>query len=73
MLTYKDKSVKGLHVVGKKKPRRHSRSESLTNSAYEEEKVSCLEKIYQTVIIFNWQWTQQCLVRYWFKIGSLSE
>lgn len=43
MLTYKDKSVKGLHVVGKKKkPRRHSRSESLTNSAYEEEKVSCL-------------------------------
>lgn len=42
MLTYKDKSVKGLHVVGKKKPRRHSRSESLTNSANEEEKVSCL-------------------------------
>lgn len=53
MLTYKDKSFKGIHVVGKKKPRRHSRSESLTTSANEGEKVSCLWKIFQTVIMFN--------------------
>lgn len=46
-LTYKDKSVKGLHVVGKKKTKRHSRSESLTNSANEGEKASCLWKYFK--------------------------